>query len=281
MFRVDTYDRYKEYIIETKSRVGKTVSNDYMFREQVERYIGLGRLYVEEVEAGCLFYSDEDTHYRCYFYLNPSLNMKVCKKDKLVLAQVIYPNARTNGELTGLLENGGFRLSGVMDYIQNHPETAMEKLKKPMKAVEKLFEQNKLHYRTLEQAQLSEFVSLQGEIQNIPYYELAYYTEEEYLQMIEKGWLLCVVNEKHEICAVRQFECQNKMLHSWYAIKESYQKEYGIAIMFMYHSFKYALENGVKKIYGWVRRDNRESIKFHKKLGFEWTDRMMEEWTVD
>lgn len=283
MNRVDSLDQYKALLAEAQKKAEKRlVTNSYMFTKDIQRYIDLGRLYYEELEGGIAFYSDEDSHYRCYLHADPAGSVKIGKKDKLVLAQVLYRKEKTARELgvTSKLASAGFYMNDIMDYITVDYSQGLKKIAPLVKYIHGLLDEGRLVCRTVSPSELNQFVEFQNHIDNIPYYQLTYHSPEEYALAIQEGRAECVVDQNGNICAVHYFDVENGNLGGWYAIKEEYQKAYGIVMLFSYSAMKYAEKNNIKNVYGWVLRNNTESIKYHKKLGFVWQTRVMEEWVL-
>ena len=88
------------------------------------------------------------------------------------------------------------------------------------------------------------------------------------------------MDQEDNLCAVHFLNRENGKAEGWYAIKEAYRRAYGIIMLFTYSGMKRAKKNGMKKVTGWMLRSNTESIKYHKKLGYVWEDRIMEEWIL-
>lgn len=283
MNKVDSIEQYKDLLARSKTKAGKRlVTNSYMFTRDIQRYIDLGRLYYEEWESGIVFYSDEDSHYRCYFHVDPSGTVAIGKKDKLLLAQILYRKSKSAKELemTGKLEEAGFFLQDIMDYITVDQFQCIKKTEPLIKYIHGLLEEGHLTFRTVLPTELDKFREFQKHIAHIPYFQLTYHSPEEYELAIREHRAECVVDRDGNLCAAHYFDAENGNSGGWYAIKEEYQKAYGIVMLFSYSAMDYAIKHNIKNVYGWVARDNTESIKFHKKMGFVWQDRAMEEWVL-
>lgn len=287
MDRVESMDQYELLLAETRRNCKNSmVNNSYMFTKAIQRYIDLGRLYYERLEGGIVFYSDEESHYRCYFHVDSSsdvkLGKKIEKKDKLVLSQVLYRKNKTARELAiaRKLEESGFALQDIMDYVTVDYLQTLKKVGPYVKHIQRLLDDSHLTCRTLLPSEVKQFVEFQSDIKCIPYYQLAYHSPEEYERAIQEGRVECVVDQEGNLCAAHYFDAENGALGGWYAIKEAYQKAYGIVMMFNYNAARYAEANNIGKEYGWVLRNNTESIKYHKRIGFIWQDRVMEEWIL-
>lgn len=283
MDKVESLDRYKELLAETKEQCGRRlVTNSYMFLDEIRRYIDLGRLYYEKLENGIVFYSDEESHYRCYFYVNPAGTAKIEKKDKLLLAQLLYRKTKSTKELgmTEKLKEAGFFQRDIMDYITADPSYCIKKIEPLVKHIRRLLDENRLTFRTVLPSELDKVREFQNNMDNIPYYQIVYHSPEEYECLIREGRLECVVDTEGNLCALHFFDVGNGKGDGWYAIKKEYRGAYGIAMLFSYSGMKDKEKSSLEKVCGWVLRDNVESIKYHKKLGYVWEDRVMEEWTL-
>lgn len=283
MEKVKTIEQYEKLVADFKKKGHRIISNNYMFIDDIRRYINMKRLYYEELENGLVFYSDEETHYRCYFYIDSLRDMKISRKDKVLLTQILYRENRINKVqvLRDSLRESGFHLQDKMDYIVTEASTKMNKIERLVKYAEELLEENQLVFRSILPEELEQFREFQKNIKNIPFYQVPYYSAEEYMQAIKENRAQCIVDVKGSICAIHFFEYKNGNMLGWYAIEEEYQKAYGIALLFTYSTRQFAIQNHTRKIYGWVLKDNKESIKYHKKLGYIWQDRIMEEWLLD
>lgn len=287
MDKVESLDRYKELLAETKEKCGRRlVTNSYMFLDEIRRYIDLGRLYYEKLENGIVFYSDEESHYRCYFHADLSggtkRDKKIEKKDKLLLTQLLYRNERTakESEMASWLEEVGFILKDTMDYIVEDRTANKKKIEPLVKHILRLLDESHLTFRTLLPNEVEQLLEFQKNIDCIPYYQLSYHSPEEYGEAIRDGRLEGVLDLNGNLCAAHYFDAENGRIGGWYAIKKEYQKTYGIVMLFNYSAMKYAEENNIGEEYGWVMRGNKESVKYHKKSGWIWEGRVMEEWML-
>lgn len=283
MKKVDSLSQYKRLLSEVRQKNGKyLVSNSYMFIDGVQRYIDMGRFYYEQLAGGVVFYSDEETHYRCYFHLSPAGTVKLERKDKLLLAQLIYKKSKRAKEqiLTEKIEEAGFRLQDQMDYIEREHSINGQKLKRLAEYSRKLLTEAHLVIRPPFPNEIGKLIEYTKHIEQIPYYQLPYCSPEEYELAAKENRLVCVVDQNGNLCAACFSEITNGSSHGWIAISPEYQKAYGIIALLNSPGREHTKKNGVSKTHGWIERNNTESIKYHKKLGFVWRDRVMEEWLL-
>lgn len=283
MYKVESMEHYKILLTESQNGHKGMVSNSYMFLGEIQRYIDLGRFYYEKLENGIVFYSDEESHYRCYLHVDTvGTAKKIEKKDKILLAQLLYRGNKGAKEqrMSARLEEVGFSLRDTMDYITVDVSQCIKKIEPRLKYIYRLLDEEHLTFRTLLPDELDQLLEFQNNIDHIPYYQIVYHSPEEYRELIRENRLECIVDWEGNLCAVHFSNTGNSRGEGWLAIKEAYRRAYGIILLFSYSGMKRVKKNGIKRANAWVLRDNTESIKYHRKLGYIWENRVMEEWLL-
>lgn len=282
MKSVASINEYLNILKDVKNKYSPIYTNCYMFKPEIERLIHQGRLSYEETEGGVVFYSDESTHYQAYYHVNISRKFEISKKEKDVLIRNIYVDGRKNGKLEEMearISETGFVLEDRMGQIEGKPETILENIKRPYRISNRFLTAEGFQLTTASKDMLDEIRKMQLEIEEIPYYQFSYYSDEELMEEIAQGHLMCILSPEQEICAVRHFFIEGTGIYGWVAVKEAYKKKYGMAVVFSEYMLNYAVEHGLKPM-GWITDTNSASIQYHTKIGYHWTGRYMDEWLL-
>lgn len=284
MEKIESIEQYQQLRKDVQGKYHRVATNNYMFPPQVERYISLGRLYADTFEAGVVFYTDEDTHYKAYFSVSAEVPFRILPKDKPVYMRNIYTEGKKKADLLQVeksLTDSGFQCMNTSAYVVGNPEIALAKINKSYQNAEKILKKNGFQLMPLPIERLDEFIELQKHMDMIPFYELSYHTKAEYTEEIEAGHILCVVDQNGKICACRHHYEEANSLSGWNYVEPEYQKAYGIAVVLTHSVLEYAKNHNNMSVHGWILINNVDSIKYHKRLEYVWTSRMSDEWLLE
>lgn len=282
---MDRLQGVEEYIVllkEAKKAHKSNYSNLYMMPEDIERYISLGRVEYEKKEDGLFLYFDEENYYKVCMCVEAGETFNISRRDKKILVRNIY---RKNEQVQKLeifekeLKKNGFDLAGTSFQIQGRAEDLLQKcsyLDNYVRSMQKkgffCIEADYSCYKEIEELILDSDI--------IKDYQMSYFTEHE-KQMLRQGTYLCVLNKYDQICAASICNVDNNGIarDGAIAVKEEYKMK-GITPLLSYHRLKWACENKIDLIQGWILTDNDASIKYHKGVGYQETGKYANEWIL-
>lgn len=284
MKAVYSLQHYYTLIAEEKNQLGILKTNCALLPESIERYIFLGRFFYEEAQSGLLFFSDEESYYQTYYYLKEGETFCLSKKDKPVLIQNIYREGKENRFLTFLgreLSESGFVLQDTLRHaVLKDSDMLFQSLEKSVQGIERLFTKKGFVFQKVVREQLDELKFFMGTIEQIPFWQYPYYTDEEYVREADAGRLSCILNEDNRIVAARHLIISGKKAYGWVGIDEAYKAFYGFAPYILYKQLVY-LRNHNITMCSWVMDTNMPSIQYHNRIGSTWTGQMEDEWLLD
>lgn len=184
-------------------------------------------------------------------------------------------------EVESQLQGLGFSLYDESVQILARPFDAREDILAKHKKSESFLTRFGLKIFYLDSSRVEEAIWLRDHTPELKPYHFLYETKEERQQAAENGYFRCVSNAQGEICAAQQFYVKrNTIQGNWLAVKPEYKGKYGIGAAMAYHSFAYAIEHNINSYFGWVVRDNLESIRYHQSIGYEIMDKVAKEWIL-
>lgn len=258
-------------------------SNNYLDMDAVKRYIELDKMEYDLDEGGLYIYTDEGSFYRLYIQFGENA-IKLQGRDKPILVRNVFREgnkSENQRKMESQLRGLGFTLYDESVQIFARPLDAKENIWTKQGKSEKFLERFGMKIFYLDSSRVEEAIWLRDHTPELKPYHFLYETDEERRQAAEKGYFRCVSNMRGEICAAQQFHVKrNTIQGNWLAVKPEYQGKYGIGAAMAYHSFAYAIEHDINQYYGWVVRDNIESIRYHQAIGYEVTDKVANEWIL-
>ncbi len=276
MDKFQNVEEYNNLVNGVRKEFKPTLTNCYLYPEEVERYISQGRLYYEKYVGELLIYSDEMTHYRIYYYWNQNYPFLVYKKDKVCAVANIYRGAEKSEKLLKAEEallGAGFNQGDRMRHIEADWEVFQKQLRKFLPPAEKLFLEAGLKVMKPTKEMCPKIREFQKHMETIPFYEMQYITDSE---MCESGKVICIVNQEGEVCAVDSWGNQG-----WKGILEEYRKSCGISLIQCKLLAEHLQERKIKKLTGMISETNVQSIRFHFALGYHWVDRYTDFWLLE
>ena len=95
---IDTYKQHLDLIDDIKSK-GCKASNLYMFSDDIEKLIKLNKWKYLSLDNGLLFLDDNDSFYRCYYFLNVDEKYDYINFDKDVVIEFPFNNELRDRQL--------------------------------------------------------------------------------------------------------------------------------------------------------------------------------------
>ncbi len=283
MERLENWETYKGLLREARQRGFIRFSNNYLDMDAVKRYIQLGRTEYSLDGNGLYICTDEGAFYRMYLQCGQN-EIKLPRRDKPVLVRNVFRQGEMSAaqkEVESQLQGLGFSLYDESVQILAKPLDFREDILAKQKRSERFLTRFGLNIFYSDSSRVEEIIWLRDHTPELKTYHFLYETMEERRQAAENGFFRCVSNAQGEICAAQQFYVKrNTIQGNWLAVKPEYKSKYGIGAAMAYHSFAYAIEHNINSYFGWVVRDNIESIRYHQSIGYEIMDKMANEWIL-
>lgn len=284
MERVQSVEHYYALIAENKKKLGMLKTNCTLTRTAMQRLLSMERFFYREVETGIFFFSDEETYYQAYYYLQDGVPFSFVKEKKPVLLQDIHREDSNSPFLAFLnreLVKNGFVLQDTLKHgVLEETDALMNSLEKSVRGVERIFKKKGFVYQKVERQQLEELKAFMQHIDQIPYYQYPYYTDQEYMEEAEAGRLSCIVDAEGRMLAARHLITAGRKVYGWVGIAEEYKTLYGFTPLFLYTQMLYLRENHMLMC-SWVKTTNQPSIQYHNRIGVVWTGQVEDEWLLE
>lgn len=275
------YGSYYKFINQIIKDNSPIITNCYLYQDKIQKLIMQGRFYYEKVDGGVMLYVDEKEYYQAYYYLNVDKELHITCKEKDIVLKNIYMEGKKNIKLLHLEEKikaSGFYLLDKLGQIECDIQTIETKLKSPYRVALKLLEKSGFLITAPDKKLINQIRELQNNIKTIPIYQIPYFTDEEILSMGKEGRIVCIVDERKRLCAIKVYIEENSS-YGYVAIKDEYQKVYGMVVILSFYTLDYLKKNNIKLL-GWIASSNNDSIKYHMNLGYHWTGRYTDEWIL-
>ena len=276
-------EQYYNYVKDSKKRCRISFSNMYCLPDEIERYIALGRMYVEKLDSGLAFFLDEETYYKLCLSVDAKVSIQIPKVDRKVLCRSIYRENGLNELMNSIdaqLEKNGFARVGKAIQIQGNPEELLLKKKSIERGIS-ILNRNGFCIRRADENMIDEIEKLIESTKYIRDFHSDYRTLEEKRENAVRGGYLCVVDKEEKLCAATVTWLKGSNADGDAIVVKDEYKRLGLAPVLCYERMKYLQECGVKKFTGWVQTDNELSLRYHKSMEFQLGDRYADEWLME
>lgn len=275
---ISSLDEYLQQI--NKLRGFRTAfTNNYMMVGDAERLISLGRLYCVTNEAGIIFLSDEDTHYRALMHMNPNRKCEIPLFDKPVMAQIVYHRDRITESrlcIEQQLQDNGFVKQDTSVQVKLNVKERKEACRKDFNRLYKLIQRMGYRIQVVDftyKDKIREVFLQQDMMQDWHY---PFQTEEEQREIFEQNGWICILDRDDEVLAYHSAYIVNSCCYGMgMAIRDEYKVKYGFAPLLQYYRVCIT-EQPV--IYGEVLLHNTDAIILHEKLGWKFTNKYVNYW---
>ncbi len=280
--KLGSTQEYRSLIEEYKKICPKPFSNANFMLSYLERYINLEKISFESTPQGLFFYFDEGTYYKVYFYVDEKQPFTIPVYDKKLLIRNMYNNRRKNDRLIFVRERLGelgFLNKGISVQIEGNVQDLLRNCA-PVEKYEKEIE--KKGYCCIE-AEYSLFDKIEKIIVGsdiLEDYHIISRTDQEKKEL-EKGSYLCILNEKKDICAASIAVINSGIAQAEEMVVKDEYKMRGFAPILTYQRLKWLDSKNIQKIEGWILTHNESSLRYHRKLGYHFTDKYVEEWILE
>ncbi len=205
------------------------------------------------------------------------------KKEKPVLIEHVYRDGKKPEEIERveeILQKSGFvKAQTVLHAALADPVSLYGKTEKMTAGIRRLLAGSDLHYAPVGEGLLEETAAFRKTIAEIPYYQIPYFTNEEYLEEARAGRYCCIYDAGGRIVAARHLILSGKKTYGWVGVEERYKERYGIAALFLHDALRLILAQGLKMC-SWVDETNLPSIRYHEHIGSVWTGHRKDNWLL-
>lgn len=278
---IDNLEDYKDCLNRARKKSSKIYNNIYLMPDDVKDFVKKKQLYIDENEYGCVMYVDEGTYYQLYICGDVSKKFPLEKKNKKCVVRDIYTCKRKSNErdaLEVLLKENGYIHVSETAQVQGNTKDILNKCKSVHRYIEKLEAQGFV-CKNATPDRFDEIDQMFIDSGIIKDYHLSYRTQEE-KEALTPGSYMCIM-KGDEICAASLMTVVNGMAQgSALVIKDSYKMK-GLTPVMTYYREQWLYNMGVEHTQGWIVRTNTPSIQYHTSIGFEFTDKLADEWVLD
>lgn len=263
MKKVSFLAEYSDIIKNTRRKYDKMIYNVMLLPDEIERLIGYGRFYYEEVDGGVIFYDDELDFYKLYCHLDISATVHITSRDKPQIVEFIGSTVRTDRKVEALREK--FEESGIEKYVTNMRVRTSAKRHRLSEEVTAEWPSDMFWgYATSDDKP-----ALYDIWQSLDKYDSIIPRENELDDLIDKKAIVCIYQQSN-ICATAKIRRENTKTDSyWLVTVDPNYRRRGIATK-MYDLLLSLTEEGGREFgIQWCDISNSSIIAVTDKFGFE------------
>lgn len=279
MNRLYSIDQYKELRSKLKSKCKKIVFNVYFLTDEIKRYIEIERAYYVECDDIVFFIFDEEKFYRVCFIAAVNAKGVLPQLDKCCLVRNIYIKERKKEDILQIekiLLNNNFKFAETVICMQIETDKILDN-SSSIEFYKSMLVNAGYYIGTANFSMINEIENLIDTTPMIRTYHLDYRTLTEKEKLIAEGAYMVICNPEGKICGVELSTIKNDVGIGEVIIAKD--KIAGAASILSLERMKKMKSKGIPVVDGWVLENNEQSVKYHKKLGYTLTDRLVDEWT--
>lgn len=256
MYKLESFDMYKELKAELKNQPGKLINNIYFMPNEIKRLIDLGKIYYESREDGLYFYVDEGDYLHLYFLKNDEVKLQALENEKQLVLDFVFKENQQEFVLEQANEWLDIGFTRYKRYVR---------MKKNLK--EQFFETNKsrfvVSFATIDDA--DSIIELWRESLDVLSTPLPCVAEMK--DMIEAGNVYCIKDNGDLVAAV-YMNCAGKSVTlSHLSVSSKYRKQ-GIASILVNGALTNMINQGIENCILWVDEKNTPAYKMYEKYEF-------------
>ncbi len=281
MEKLESYELYRELIKKSKLAYKNIFTNMDFLKTDLESYIKAGKMYYEKNQAGVLFFLDEGKYYKLYMCVNGQIEFKIMPENKKILIRNMYKkgqNISARSEVDKRLVESGFIKKGLLMQAKVETKAVVERHNQIEKYM-RFMETKGYRCVTANMDMVTEIEEMLVDNTIVEDYDLSH-TFEEMQDEIKRGAYLCILDKENQICAASIAFVKNNIAKGMaVAVREQFRMN-GFAPVLLYERCKILHERNIQYLQGWVLNDNIASLKYHKKMGYKFTDKYADEWLL-
>lgn len=278
MESISSLDDYLQRI-NALHRVRTTFTNNYMMVGDAERLILLGRLYYIREEAGTIFLSNEDTHYRLSMHIDTDKSCHLPLLDKPIMTQIVYQKDRKKENHLNIekqLKKSGFVKQDTSVQIKLNVTECKDECQKNFDRLHKLLQRMGFQIKVVDYTYKDKIreVFLQQDMLHDWHYP--FQTEEEGKDVFDKNGWICILDKDDRVLAYHSaYEMNSCCYGMGFAIRDEYKVKYGFAPILQYYRVCITKQ---PLIYGEVLLHNTQALALHEKMGWTFTNKYVDRW---
>lgn len=268
-------------LISDMRKKGIKFTNNNVFSDDIKRFIELKRIKYHDTERCLIFFLDEEKYYRLLIHLDPDQPWALPKLDKPALIRTRFVKDKKKADLLKLEEQmrqKGFVLKDTNVFLTLDSAPVKELHQRNYQRSKKILEHQNFRIIRADYSYHDQIDALMEGQDMIKYYHIPYQTEDEIKAGFEDNNYVAIINENDELLAYTSGHLENGKRHADAMIIKDEYKLYGFAPLLFY----YCTCSGFSSIRKTsVNLTNAASIKLHKKLGWKFTNKYMENWLLE
>ncbi len=266
MEQIESLERYRALLRQTRGEHGKTDSNCYLMEAQVKNSIGQGRLFFQSYSGGVMILVDELNYYTAYYLWEQGKAFEDLRQDKpLLLCE--YDSAGRRRDYIRTIEE---KLGAVGFSLQKISEMAVLDTGRCAENPARDDHEERLRARGLKilectQADMrDEVVSLWDRTFSITDIVL---DDRAFLQN-EGMTVFCIVNDCREVVSTGMMVFQGNSCQFRHQVTLPRYRHQGLGEILEWVRIRIAQEKGAREIAVFINEDNVASWRLHEKTGF-------------
>ena len=232
-----------------------------------------------------MFFDDEVNYYEIAYAWNVKYEFP---RQVIVNKPYVIKNVYRDGDMPcemhdieTMIKNEGFILKRQSRLAECERFEPSKKILDLYGFSKKLIGHNGMKIGVLTPDLVEAFRRFQTQIPLVPYYELQYFSDDELIDQSKHGNLIIVSQEfNSEICGYSHVYYMGKYMCGVIAVKDEYLDAGGVTLALSAEAYKRDMGKQVHRI-GWIGDDNTASIRYHKKMGWVFTNKRMNEWVKE
>lgn len=286
MEKIHSLDEYYKLTTDMKNSLErkKVSTNCFLTIDAIKRLLKQERFYFIRLEDGIMFLSNEGLYYRGYYYWNPETQKHFPKFEKPLLTKHLYYQGHKKKELLineKTLSVSGFHRSDTNCQVEMSAEQ-IGNIHRQLQLFDRILTKGGFKMEYAEPEQYEEILHLRSETSEFNCFTFSYLSEEEILRGMEEHSYICVFDRSQNICATTYVDYRSIIPEgNGLCVKEKYKKSYGFGGALLYRALNDSFEKGCKHYHSWVTEGHEASIQFHKRMGFQYTGKVEEDWVLE
>lgn len=268
-------------LINDMRRKGVKFTNNNVLSDDIKRFIELNRIKCYCSDRCLIFFLDEEKYYRLLFHIDPGQPWDLPELDKPALIRTRFVQDKKKADLLkleGQIREKGFERKDTNVIVTLDSAPIKEACQRKYERSKKILSQWNARIIKADYSYRDQINTLMDEQDMIKYYHVAYKTEDEIKARFEKGDYYAIVNGENEVMLYSSATIDGGIFFGdEMVVKEEY-KLCGFAPILFYYGIGYGLD-ALRKAS--LSLENDASIALHKRLGWKFTNKYIENWLLE
>lgn len=270
-------------LISNMRKKGVKFTNNNLFSDDIKQFIERKRIKFHCDERCLIFCLDEEKYYRLLFHVDPAHPWTLPEFDKPALIRTRFVKDKKKPDLLKLEEQmreKGFLLKDTSVFITLDFAPFKETYRQKFERSKKILSPSNLRIIKADYSYRGQIDKLMDGQNQIKYYHRPHQTEDEIKSAYDQGCYTAIINEENEIVAYTSGGFGKGKLQPDIAmvIREDYKRS-GLAVILFYYCLANESSDLMRKTS--IDLANSASVKLHKKLGWKFTDKYMDDWLLE